>query len=56
MSMPRSPTKIGRPGVHDVEALAERAGLVAAAADLELHEDAEVHGHGSYWLLIFMSS
>jgi hypothetical protein len=30
--------------VHDVESFAERAGLVAAAANLELHEDAEVHG------------
>src|SRR5262245_50864134 len=46
------PPGFGR--VHEVESLAERRGLVAAAADLELHEDPEVHG--SYWLLIFMSS
>src|SRR5262249_54502005 len=53
------PHAVEAPGlrrVDDVEALAERAGLVAAAANLELHEDAEVHGHGGYCLLIFMSS
>jgi hypothetical protein len=33
-----------RGSVHDVESLAERGGLVTAAADLELREDAEVHG------------
>src|SRR5262249_57896441 len=42
--------------VDDVEALSERAGLVAAAANFELHEDAEVHRHGCHWVLIFMSS
>jgi hypothetical protein len=35
------PPRLG--GVDDVEALAERGGLVAAAADLELHEYPEVH-------------
>jgi hypothetical protein len=46
----------GLGGVHEVEPFAERRGLVAAAADLELHEDSEVHRHECYWLLIFMSS
>jgi hypothetical protein len=36
------PPGLGR--VHDVEPFAERGGLVAAATDLELHEDPEVHG------------